>query len=377
MATNTLLDRRYAEYYQLIEDFKNEVKDVKMEGITGPHLPGVGNCYESAKYKIAFCGWETYGWDSLTTFMNTSTENLVTITDSCITDNEYLKWPSNYHATFWGFVLKFIAKFYNVYFENLINNKYPELLHSFIWANSNSIERYEVSSQESNYEDWEKVKNASYKFDDLNHVINSCSPKLVLILYNNAREDYFLNNSSLSNIFGINIRDKSNYLSIENSEKKYSYFYARNSRTHIFKMPHPRWIGLYSGIGIDNYIDYLINDIRNYKVWDSLPASFDDWNLKETKNIDKSSMEFKYHFIASLAHLLTNNNMVMKGSELQTTLNTNNILTCYGSQYSSNGGRGVFTLIRNAYKYFYKKKDYQTSYEIARSFVNQYGKYAY
>ena len=50
MATNTLLDRRYAEYYQLIEDFKNEVKDVKMEGITGPHLPGVGNCYESAKY---------------------------------------------------------------------------------------------------------------------------------------------------------------------------------------------------------------------------------------------------------------------------------------------------------------------------------------
>ena len=163
MATNTLLDRRYAEYYQLIEDFKNEVKDVKMEGITGPHLPGVGNCYESAKYKIAFCGWETYGWDSLVTFMNTSTENLVTITDSCINNDEYLKWPSNYHATFWGFVLKFIAKFYNVDFENLISNKYPELLHSFIWANSNSIERYEVSSQESNYEDWEKVKNASYK----------------------------------------------------------------------------------------------------------------------------------------------------------------------------------------------------------------------
>ena len=69
--------------------------------------------------------------------------------------------------------------------------------------------------------------------------------------------------------------------------------------------------------------------------------------------------------------------MVMKGSELQSVLNTYNILTSYGSQYSSNGGRGVFTLIRNAYKNFYKKKDYQTSYEIARSFVNQYGEYAY
>ena len=108
-----------------------------------------------------------------------------------------------------------------------------------------------------------------------------------------------------------------------------------------------------------------------------MPTSFVDWNLKETVNIDKSSMEFKYHFIASLAHLLTNNNMVMKGSELQAILNTNNILTSYGSQYSSNGGRGVFTLIRYAYKYFYSLKDYQTSYEIARSFVNQYGEYAY
>ena len=71
MTTNTLLDRRSAEYSQLIENFKNEVKDVNIEGITGPHLPGVGNCYECAKYKIAFCGWETYGWDSLATFMNT------------------------------------------------------------------------------------------------------------------------------------------------------------------------------------------------------------------------------------------------------------------------------------------------------------------
>ena len=69
--------------------------------------------------------------------------------------------------------------------------------------------------------------------------------------------------------------------------------------------------------------------------------------------------------------------MVMKGSELQYLLNTNNILTSKGFQYSSNGGRGVFTLIRNAYKYFYRKADYQISYEIARSFVNQYGEYAY
>lgn len=196
-------------------------------------------------------------------------------------------------------------------------------------------------------------------------------------MFNNAREEYFLNNSSLSHIFGINISDKSNYLSIENSERKYSYFYARNSRTHIFKIPHPRWIGLYSGIGIDNYIDFLINDIRIYKIWESLPESFDDWHLKKSVDAEMSSMEFKYRFIASLAHLLTSNNMVMKGSELQYLLNTNNILTSKGFQYSSNGGRGVFTLIRNAYKYFYRKADYQISYEIARSFVNQYGEYAY
>lgn len=378
MSTNNCIERRIAEYSQLIESFKEEIKGIDTTGITAPHLPGVGNCYEQAKYKIVFCGWETYGWESLSDFIKKDTEDLISLTDSCINDNEFLEWPSNYHATFWGFVLNFLAKFYKVDFDSLLENEYPDLLHSFIWANSNSMERYEVSSTEAKYDDWEKAKKASVKFDNLNHIINSCSPKLVFILYKNANEDYFLNNSSLSRIYGINIEDKSNYMSIDNQELHYSYYYSRDSRTHIFKLPHPTWIGLYSGIGMDVYLDSIISDIKNYRIWKTLPQSVEDWNKKDEMKCDKSSIEFKRLFIASIAHILTENNLLLKGSELQAILNTNGILTSYGCEYSSEGGRGIFTLIRSVYNYYQNEcRDFQTAYEIARSFVNQNGEYAY
>ena len=125
-------------------------------------------------------------------------------------------------------------------------------------------------------------------------------------------------------------------------------------------------------------MDSIINDIKNYRIWKSLPQSEEDWNKKDEKESDKSSIELKRILIASIAHVLTENNLLMKGSELQAILNTNGILTSYGCEYSSEGGRGIFTLIRSVYNYYQKDcHDFQTAYEIARSFVNQNGEYAY
>ena len=64
-----IISRRNAEYSPLIECFKNDIKGVNIQGITGPHFPGVGECYDKAKYKFAFCGMETYGWNSMDSFM--------------------------------------------------------------------------------------------------------------------------------------------------------------------------------------------------------------------------------------------------------------------------------------------------------------------
>lgn len=378
-----IIDRRNVEYDPLINSFKNKVKGLNYHGITGPHFPGVGECYESAKYKFAFCGMETYGWDSMETFMAKNSNEYLSRTDKRLNSYDPLGWASNWHATFWGFVFKFLAKFYKADFVKLVNDKDDEslrsILKSFVWGNANSIERFEVSSKwgDADPKAWEIVKQASRKIDDLNHIINSCAPKVVFIIYSGVDEDYIMNEKTLSGIFGGDFAQRGSRLKLHNESPKYDYYYLRNSSTHVFHLPHPTWMGLYSGIGIDAYVDSLIKDIENYQIWNTLPKSSKDWKGKTSREIDKTSVEFKFGLVASIARSLTKQDVVMYGGDLGRVFNQNNIYTQYGSQFSEEGGRGIYKVISSAWDYYYRKGDYQTAYEIARSFVKKDGSYAY
>ena len=380
---NNILERRNEEFVPLIRNFKKEIEGLELQGITGPHFPGVGECYENAKYKFAFCGMETYGWGYMEDFMKQDSYDYLSDCDSCLNGYEHLGWASNWHATFWGFVFKFLAKFYKADFDNLINDDKDatlrSILKSFIWANSNCIERYEVTSkwEGANLASWEAVKSASRKIDDLNHIINSCTPKVVFIVYSGASEDYILNETTLSNIFGSNFDQKRNVLKLQKESPKYNYYYLRNTSTHVFHLPHPTWMGLYSGIGLDAYVDSLIKDFENYNIWDSLPISCEDWKGEDLSNEDKSSSNFKHELIASIARSLTQKDVVMYGGDLAKLFNMNEILTQRGDLYSEEGGQGIYRVISNAWTYYHNRGDYQTAYEIARSFVNKNGEYAY
>ena len=134
---STLNDRRIAEYQTYISKFINDIQGVDPTGIPEPHIPVFGETYEKCKYKMVFCGMETYGWGELKNFIQNNPDELVTASDYTINELEYLKWRKNDHATFWGFILKFLSAFYKVDFQDIVNpQKYPDLLKSFIWANS-------------------------------------------------------------------------------------------------------------------------------------------------------------------------------------------------------------------------------------------------
>lgn len=386
MKKNNVIDRRNCEYSQLIEDFKKKVKGINAQGVTGPHLPGIGSSYCRAKYKFAFCGIETSGWNSMESFIEKSPKEYLMDTDNCLDSLEYLKWRGNQHATFWGFVLKFLSEFYKVDLDDLTtangeNKDVLDVLKSFVWANANSIERFEVSSkgQGANLADWEQVKTASAKFDDLNHIINSCHSKVIFLLSGGTDVNNIINDKTLSRIYNIDPSNKSNILKIAHKEGiPYDYYYLRDTDTHLFKLPHPTWMGLYSGIGINKYVEAIIQDLFNYKIWDTLPNGIGDWVNETEEFVDKSSRDYKFHIIAALARTLTLNNIVMSGVELQKTFNLNDIKTQYGYRYSEKGGQGIYRVISNAWSYYQNEKhDYQTAYEIARSFVKQNGNYAY
>lgn len=378
-----IIDRRNAEYSPLINEFKEEVKDLNLQGITGPHFPGVGECYEKAKYKFAFCGMETYGWNKMLDLMAQDPNVYLSDSDRCLNNYEHLGWAANWHATFWGFVFNFLAKFYKIKFDQLVYDENDEiarsLLKSFVWANSNAIERYEVTSKREGADQnaWEAVKSASKRFDDINHIINSCSPRIIFIVYSGANEDYMLNEKTISDIYGNNFNQRKDWLRLHHENPKYDYYYLRATATHVFHLPHPRWMGLYSGIGLDAYVDSLIQDIEDYHIWDVLPDSGKGWNTAPGCELEASDIDFKYRLVASVAHTLVQNNVVMCGGDIIRLFNMNGILTQRGTNYSNNISQGSYKPISSAWAYYYNRGDYQTAYEIARAFVNQNGEYAY
>lgn len=380
----SVIERRNVEYAPLIETFKKEVNGLNINGITGPHFPAIGECYAESKYKFAFCGMETYGWYSLESILPKDNIEYLREIDKCIDDFEYLGWATNYHATFWGFVLKFFSKFFNVDFYRMRNiddadEDIKSIMKSFIWANANAIERFGVSSesQGANYNDWAKVKSASKTFDDINHILNSCAPRVVFIIYSNVDEKYYLNDNSLSEIYGVDESNRLNVLKLRNDELKYDYLYLRNSNTHIFKLPHPTRMGLNSGIGIDRFVDSLIADIKTYRVWDTYPKSQKDWKIENIQETDKSSRENKFRIVASIAHSLVQSSAVMCGQDLASIFNMNGIVAQNGTPYAEDSGRGIYKLISSAWAYYNNKGDFQTAYNIARSYVNKNGEYAY
>ena len=305
---------------------------------------------------------------------------LIFLMEHTINDLEHLGWARNYHATFWGFVFKFIAKFYKVSFSDLVEEiAYPELLTSFVWGNTNSIERYDISAECNgvDYKTWEVVKKASTCFDSINNIVKSVNPKLFFVLNSSVDNDYIQNDDAVR-AFGIPVENKKNVMRLTvDEERKIVYYYLRDDNVHIISMPHPTWMGLYSGFGIDSYVDIVIDLIREYNIWDCLPEGHEDWK-GETQVIDKSSMSFKRAFLADLAASLMKNNLVMSGQELQKLFNMNGVLTQNGNAYSEEGGQGIHRVIANVWTYYYyDKKDYQTAYNISRAFVNQDGEYAW
>ncbi|MBQ1727561.1 MAG: hypothetical protein II039_09275, partial [Treponema sp.] len=102
---------------------------------------------------------------------------------------------------------------------------------------------------------------------------------------------------------------------------------------------------------------------------DSLGELVNNWDWEKSKNL--SSSEDKYSLLAKLAKFLTENRLKMTGGELATFLNTNNYKTSYGSCFE--GGRGVYTVIRNCWHYYHNRNETETEKNIENAFVNSYG----
>ena len=176
-----------------------------------------------------------------------------------------------------------LSEFYKIDSKQIKNKtNLSPVLTSYIWGETNAIERYEVTAKTKgvSHQVWQEVKKSSKRFDSINHIIEATKPKVVFILYKYVNKNYLFDiNDSIS--FG----DKA-----EKNEKavfkypkpdpecKYDYYFLREQQTHVFVLPHPRWIGMNGGHKM--YAQSIIKFMENNKIWPQLPTKSEDWEIK-------------------------------------------------------------------------------------------------
>ena len=357
-----LVDRFSLHYEGLIKRFANSIKDLEYEGMPEPHIPIIGSKYTCSKYKFAFFGIETAWWHEMENFMPialSAPRAAATLHFDDIEDMSCLRWTNNPHTSFWDFIFQFLASMYHVDVADVRAGKYPDLIHSFILGNTNSIEKYDIQAKyfEVKPAVYDSIKEASLVFDDSDHLIEIAKPKVVIVLNWNEGTDWFVSDKIDYNYYKIN--------------EHLFYYYKRSTQTHIFQTHHPRSIAM--RFGFNSVVNELLEQFCLCNIWEDLPNSIDDLFVKE---IVKDNWLRRNELIADLASGLIKSHSVMCGQQLVDILNINGITKDNGDAYVH--GRGIYKPIKAAWDYYHNQLgDEQTAYNIAMAYVNVNGEYAY
>lgn len=347
----------YKELYEnLISEFIKKLPKDDLTGIPCPMIPCVGEMYEKSKYRIAFFGMETRGWGDLQTLVNISNSNnmLENLTGD-FKELEFIEWTNNFHTSYWDYVLEFLRRLYKIDNSDELkyDEKYQNILRSFIWGNTNSLERYEVTAKNCNVNEeiWNKVKDASLIFDSAKYILETCKPNVLIINNWNQAESWLI------------VDEKVEHIELDDH---IWYYFLPKTNTHVYWLSHPNWLSRKQKF--DSSITTIINDLNKKNI-----------DFSNTFNQEEESQNdiciSKQEYIGKLAMFLSSMNKKMSGMELANHLNRNGIRTSYNFEYV--GTRGTYTLIRNCYSYFKNQKKSEIANAIAVSFVKENGDFAY
>jgi hypothetical protein len=259
-------------YLPLLTEFYKTIKDIDCSGIPFPWLPEYADEYDECveqKRKIVFIGIDTKRNDAVSgndlerfkELLKSDAERALFSWDYEF-DNEISKWANG--NNFIGYMYQLVATLNNVDDWKKIKNQNTEkhkcISRSFVYANSNIIEGYAVSSEKNNVklDNYKKIKNASVIFDKLSNIIQAFEPNVIIINNWSIEKQYF---------DGIDIKwiRYSDYI-------EYCFFYSKYNDQNILLIHtcHPRYMSKIGGKkniikNICNLIkqEYLISSVDN------------------------------------------------------------------------------------------------------------------
>lgn len=266
-------DLQFVNTYQpLLKSFISKIDHINKENLPEPFLPVYGKLYDQTPFKIAFVGWETRDNSSLADFCSefdsSPIDCLYRFREDLFPENDdgfkFNYYGNNFGKTFWDFILKFLAQFHNISdWKSLKNGEVPhiaEILQSFIWANTNAIERYSVTAKKlgANEKEWQVVSLASKAFDSSHILIEALSPKVIIILHWEADESW--------------LTDHNGYIEgpIEITETLL-YYHLIDSSTHVYWTKHPVRMSI-EKIDFDETINQILKHIISKKIFESIPV---------------------------------------------------------------------------------------------------------
>jgi hypothetical protein len=235
-----------------VTEFVKKIRSVDYDKIPEPFFPIYGQLYESAPTRIAFVGMETRGWGNMTDFVKAVDENpedAIFRGFEEFNELEFCKWGNNSGNSFWDFNFKFLANFHGIDdWKKVKQGETEEILKSFAWGNTNSIERYEVTAKEKGvaYENWLTVKEASKCFDRGKYLLDILQPHLMVILNWDTSEEWLIN--------GVDNFSK------EEVDEHFWYYFIPTTKTHVIWTAHPTWLA--KNTDFDSNIKYLVNFIK-------------------------------------------------------------------------------------------------------------------
>ena len=223
------------KYKELLKDFLEKLPEEIPFGMPCPMIPCVGNLYDEAKTKIAFFGMETNGWKNLYklkgSYINENIDAAFEYLIDLFHKKTFINWTNHFHTSFWDYILMFLSQFYNLdkNFKFTSNGEDFHILESFIWGNTNALERYHVTAQKNNVEYglWNKIKELSRKFDSAEYIIETCKPDVMIILHWRKSKSWILGKKKVKpEIIGDHLH----------------YYYLEDNDTHVYWLAHPAWM---------------------------------------------------------------------------------------------------------------------------------------
>ncbi len=194
-----LRDRFFACYVPRVAAFAEEVASVHAAGMPEPHLPFFGVNYEQATLRMAVVGRDTKQWHRMDNFLRTASVDPAVALQRHRADFDgfrFLDWRCYRSGrSFWATLLKLVAGFHGINdWKSLLRCEHPEVLRSFVWAQTNSIEHFASTAKALgvNRQHWLKFKTASERqFDSLSLLLDTFQPHVTIVMSRSVRPEYW------------------------------------------------------------------------------------------------------------------------------------------------------------------------------------------